>query len=186
GNARRYVAQLDGTFASAAEDRLPAPKSLALKVGAQVMFVRNDYPEKRWVNGTLGAVAALRPGEADVRLDDGSLLTVEAIEWQDVRYALDEKKQVVEEVVGTFKQLPLIPAWAVTIHKAQGLTLARVVVDLDRGAFAEGQVYVALSRCQTLEGLSLRRPVRVGEVRCSEEAREFYRRIRGRTVRSGG
>jgi ATP-dependent DNA helicase PIF1 len=86
----------------------------------------------------------------------------------------------VDEVAGTFIQFPLMPAWAVTIHKAQGLTLARVMVDLARGAFYEGQVYVALSRCQTIGGLSLRRAVRVHEVRCSEAARAFYEKVRSR------
>ena len=90
----------------------------------------------------------------------------------------------IEEVVGSFVQFPLMPAWAVTIHKAQGLTLARVAVDLGRGAFAEGQVYVALSRCETAEGLSLARPVRANEVRCSEAARTFYSRIRNRGTRN--
>lgn len=180
GKARTYTAVREGTFESAPEDRLPAPLQLALKKGAQVMFVRND-PERRWVNGTLGVVTALHDGAVRVRLDDGTSFDVERIEWQDIRYGLDEeKKTIVEEVAGTYVQFPLMPAWAVTIHKAQGLTLSRVMVDLDRGAFAEGQVYVALSRCQTLEGLSLRREVRLSEVRCSEPARAFYGKMRRR------
>lgn len=185
GPERTYTARREGTFANASEDRLPAPPQLALRKGAQVMFVRNDS-ERRWVNGTLGTVKGLTDKSVRVRLADGSSFDVERIEWQDVRYALrepdgdDRKKSIVEEVAGTYEQFPLMPAWAVTIHKAQGLTLARVLVDLDRGAFAEGQVYVALSRCQTLEGLSLRRAVRLSEVRCSESAREFYSRIRRR------
>jgi hypothetical protein len=181
GQARAYNATREGTFESAPDDRLPAPLQLSLKKDAQVMFVRND-PERRWVNGTLGVVTALHDAAVGVRLDDGTSFDVERIEWQDIRYALDEtKKTVVEEVAGKYVQFPLMPAWAVTIHKAQGLTLARVLVDLDRGAFAEGQVYVALSRCQTLEGLSLRRAVRPSEVRCSEAARAFYEKMRRRT-----
>jgi ATP-dependent DNA helicase PIF1 len=86
----------------------------------------------------------------------------------------------VEEILGTFVQFPLIPAWSVMIHKAQGLTLSRVAVDLGRGAFAEGQVYVALSRCQTLDGLSLTRAVRPHEVRCSVAGRDFYAKLRRR------
>lgn len=133
------------------------------------------------MNGTIGMLTSLHDGRVGVRLDDGSSHDVEPIDWQDIRYALDEKtKTIVEEVAGTFIQFPLMPAWAVTIHKAQGLTLARVLVDLARGAFAEGQVYVALSRCQTMEGLSLRRPVRTAEVRCSEAARGFYEKIQAR------
>jgi ATP-dependent DNA helicase PIF1 len=181
GQARTYNATREGTFETAPDDRLPAPLQLSLKKGAQVMFVRND-PERRWVNGTLGVVTALHDAAVGVRLDDGTSFDVERIEWEDIRYALDEtKKTIVEEVAGKYVQFPLMPAWAVTIHKAQGLTLARVLVDLDRGAFAEGQVYVALSRCQTLEGLSLRRAVRLSEVRCSEAARAFYDRMRKRT-----
>lgn len=185
GPERTYTARREGTFETAADDRLPAPPQLALRKGAQVMFVRNDA-ERRWVNGTLGEVKELHDAAVRVRLEDGSSFEVERIEWQDVRYALGEtkddqtRKSIVEEVAGTYEQFPLMPAWAVTIHKAQGLTLARVLVDFDRGAFAEGQVYVALSRCQTLEGLSLRRAVRLNEVRTSEAARGFYAKMRRR------
>jgi ATP-dependent DNA helicase PIF1 len=177
GKARMYQARCEGSFVKAGEDRLPAPQTLALKPAAQVMFVRNDA-ERRWVNGTVGVVKSLHDDKVVVRLDDGTTHDVETIEWQDVRYGVDEKtKEIVDEVAGTFVQFPIMPAWAVTIHKAQGLTLARVMVDLARGAFAEGQVYVALSRCQTIGGLSLRRAVRVQEVRCSEAARTFYEKV---------
>ncbi|MEA2238990.1 MAG: ATP-dependent helicase [Thermoanaerobaculia bacterium] len=180
GTPRTYEAGCEGSFESAGPDRLPAPKQLALKPGAQVMFVRNDS-EKRWVNGTIGIVKNLSDGSIHVRLEDGEVHEVEIIEWEDVHYALDEKTNaIVEEVAGVYRQFPLMPAWAVTIHKAQGLTLERVMVDLARGAFADGQVYVALSRCQSMEGLSLRRSVRVSEVRCSEAARQFYDKIRVR------
>lgn len=178
GKPRTYTALREGSFNNAPDDRLPAPPELALKRGAQVMFIRNDA-ERRWVNGTLAVVMSLTDKTIGVRLEDGAVLDVEPIEWEDIEYALDEeKKTIVEEVAGRYTQFPLMPAWAVTIHKAQGLTLASVMVDLHRGAFAEGQVYVALSRCQTMEGLSLRRPVRPFEVRCSEAAREFYRKMR--------
>ena len=181
GEPRVYEAVCEGTFEAASPDKLPAPKQLALKRDAQVMFVRND-PEKRWVNGTIGIVKKLRDGSIIVQVDDGTELEVEIIEWEDVHYALDEKTDtVVEEVAGVYKQFPLMPAWAVTIHKAQGLTLERVMVDLARGAFADGQVYVALSRCQSMEGLSLKRSVRASEVRCSEAAKGFYEKIRMRS-----
>ena len=180
GTARSYDAGCEGSFAAAGPDRLPAPKQLVLKRSAQVMFVRND-PERRWVNGTIGTVTTLSDTSIRVRLDDDSEHDVEIIEWEDVHYALDDKTNaVVEEVAGVYRQFPLMPAWAVTIHKAQGLTLERVMVDLARGAFADGQVYVALSRCQSMEGLSLKRPVRVSEVRCSQAAREFYDKIKVR------
>jgi hypothetical protein len=184
GKLRTYEARCEGTFVNAGDDRLPAPQQLSLKRDAQVMFVRNDAIERRWVNGTVGVVTSLHDAKVVVRLDDGTTHDVEPVEWQDIRYAVDEKtKVIVEEVAGTFVQFPLMPAWAVTIHKAQGLTLARVMVDLARGAFAEGQVYVALSRCQTMGGLSLRRAVRVHEVRCSEAARAFYGKVRSRARR---
>lgn len=177
GKERTYVAKVEGTFSSGSDDRLPAPQTLALKRGAQVMFTRNDS-EKRWVNGTIGIVEQMRGDSIGVRLADGVIHDVEIVEWQNLRYAWDEsEKRIVEEVLGTFAQYPLMPAWAVTIHKAQGLTLARVSVDFGGGAFAEGQVYVALSRCQTLEGLSLARPVRPHEVRCSAAARTFYAKM---------
>jgi len=186
GSGTTYEAARSGTFERAPDDRLPAPASLLLKPKAQVMFVRNDYPERRWVNGTIGTVTALEKERVHVRLADGSSHEVETIVWEDIRYALDEKsKEIVEEIVGTYTQFPLMPAWAVTIHKAQGLTLDRVLVDLARGAFAEGQVYVALSRCQTIEGLSLRRPVRVTEIRVSEAARAFHEKVRRRGRREG-
>ena len=182
GELHIYDAVCEGTFEKAGADKLPAPKQLSLKEDAQVMFVRND-PERRWVNGTIGVVTGLGDKSITVQLDDGVEHDVEIIEWEDIRYALDEKtNEIVEEVAGAYKQFPLMPAWAVTIHKAQGLTLERVMVDLARGAFADGQVYVALSRCQSLEGLSLRRSVRVSEVRCSEVARAFYDRIRRRAL----
>lgn len=180
GKERTYVAKVEGTFATGSDDRLPAPERLALKPKTQVMFTRND-PEKRWVNGTVGIVDRMRDGSIAVRLTDGTVHEVEPVEWQNVRYSWAEKeKRIVDEVLGSFVQYPLMPAWSVTIHKAQGLTLARVAVDFGRGAFAEGQVYVALSRCETLEGLSLARPVRPHEVRCSTAAREFYAKMRRR------
>ncbi len=178
GKERTFVARVEGTFSTGSDDRLPAPERLTLKRGAQVMFTRND-PEKRWVNGTVGIVDRLRGNSIAVRLADGVVHEVEVVEWQNLRYSWDEsEKKIVEEILGVFVQYPLMPAWAVTIHKAQGLTLARVAVDFGRGAFAEGQVYVALSRCQTLEGLSLARPVRPHEVLCSAAARAFYAKMR--------
>jgi hypothetical protein len=183
GEPHIYDAVCEGSFEKAGADKLPAPKQLSLKPDAQVMFVRNDA-ERRWVNGTIGIVTDLGDKSITVQLDDGIEHDVEIIEWEDIRYALDEKtNEIVEEVAGVYKQFPLMPAWAVTIHKAQGLTLERVMVDLARGAFADGQVYVALSRCQSMEGLSLKRSVRVSEVRCSEVARAFYGKIRMRSAR---
>ncbi|MGA7613716.1 MAG: PIF1 family ATP-dependent DNA helicase [Thermoanaerobaculia bacterium] len=181
GSAKEYKAQVEGTFATGSDDRTPAPQTLALKPGAQVMFVRN-HPEKLWVNGTVGTVEKMSRESIRVRLDDGASVEVEPVIWENIRYSWDEKEQrIVDEVVGTFTQFPLMPAWAVTIHKAQGLTLDRVAIDLGGGAFADGQIYVALSRCRSLEGLSLARAVRPHEIRASEASRDFYSRIRTRS-----
>lgn len=180
GTERLFEARIEGNFGGVGDDRLPAPQTLKLKPSAQVMFVRNDA-ERRWVNGTIGVVESITTKSVKVRLESGVLHEVERVEWQNIRYAWDPKeKQIVEEILGTFEQLPLMPAWAVTIHKAQGLTLARVVIDLGRGSFAEGQTYVALSRCQTIEGLSLTKAVRTSDVRTSAAARDFYAKIRRR------
>ena len=136
---------------------LPTDKDLTLKVGAQVMFVRND-PERRWVNGTIGIVEDLpEDGEhVGVRTPDGLLHAVEPERWSNIRYVLDEETRKINEVeLGSFTQFPLKLAWAITVHKSQGMTFDRVVLDFGRGAFAGGQSYVALSRCRSLAGISL-------------------------------
>ena len=178
GKTSSFTAAADGSFTKKTEENLPGHLQLVLKKGAQVMFTKND-PEGRWVNGSLGTVVRTTKSSVKVRMPDGETHEVAPVTWEDRRYSYDEKDaRIVQEVAGTFTQFPLMPAWAVTVHKAQGLTLAQVVVDLDRGAFAPGQVYVALSRCASLEGLSLRRPLRLHEVRCDPDALEFTRRIR--------
>ncbi len=161
----RGMAALAGeaaTFEGAASekfqrDRYPAPQLLALKPRARVMAVRND-PAGRFVNGSLGTVVSVEP-EVRVLFDaEREAVTVEPATWESVRYDL-EGDQLTTSIVGSYKQLPLTLAWAITIHKSQGLTLDDVRIDLGRGAFASGQSYVALSRCRTLEGLSLARPL---------------------------
>jgi len=182
GSEKTHEAKIEGTFSTGSDDRLPAPQKLVLKPNAQVMFVRND-PEGRWVNGTLGIIEKSGTGSIDVRLENGESYEVKPVEWQNIKYGWDEKeKKIVDEILGTFTQLPLMPAWAVTIHKAQGLTLAKVLLDLGRGAFAEGQTYVALSRCQALEGLSLARAVHARDIRTSAVARAFHDRIKRRAA----
>ncbi len=147
-------------------NRAPAPLQITLKKGARVMAVKND-PLKRWVNGSLGTIVELNAKEVYVRFDgDTASRKIEAATWESITYKWNEIDQKMEEdTTATFEQMPLILAWAVTIHKAQGLTLNDVRIDLGRGAFAPGQAYVALSRARTLEGLSLTAPLRVSDVK---------------------
>ena len=146
-------------------NRAPAPMQITLKKGARIMAVKND-PLKRWVNGSLGTIVELNPKEVYVRFDgDTASRKIESATWESITYKWNEIEQKMEEeATATFSQMPLILAWAVTIHKAQGLTLDDVRIDLGRGAFAPGQAYVALSRARTLEGLSLTAPLRANDI----------------------
>ena len=155
-----FSATTTGEFSQTAQ---PTDVTLVLKVGAKVMLLRNDS-ERRWVNGTIARISRL--DEKRVWIDvDGKEYEVEAVTWEARRYAYDTAAQkIVETVAGTFKQFPLRLAWALTIHKSQGLTLDRVYIDLGRGTFAHGQAYVALSRCRTLQGLALARPLRPSDI----------------------
>ena len=146
-------------------NRAPAPAQLKLKRGARVMAVKND-PQKRWVNGSLGTITDLNKDEVFVRFDSGGAVRkIEKAKWEAISYKWNGTDQKMEEAAtATFEQIPLILAWAVTIHKAQGLTLDDVRIDLGRGAFASGQAYVALSRARTLAGLSLTTPLRVQDI----------------------
>jgi ATP-dependent exoDNAse (exonuclease V) alpha subunit len=140
------------------QDRLPAPQMLELKPRARVMAVRND-PQGRFVNGSLGTVTAIDNPIVSVLFDGRKeAVDIEPVTWESIRYDMVDGK-VSPTVIGSYRQSPLMPAWAITIHKAQGLTLEDVRVDLGGGAFASGQAYVALSRARTIEGLSLARPL---------------------------
>jgi hypothetical protein len=166
GGARAgFRAVIERDFAMGAVN-LPVPEYLEIAVGARVMAVRND-PQGRFVNGSLGTVTRLGPEGAFVQFDRRPQeYLVAPVTWEKVRQRWNEAEQRIDnEVVGTYRQIPLIHAWAVTIHKAQGLTLDDVRVDLGAGAFAPGQVYVALSRVRTLAGLSFARPLRPADVR---------------------
>lgn len=177
GAAFTYQAMAQGKFSLSA-DKLPAPDLLELKLGARVMALKND-PGKRWVNGSLGTVTSLSAGRAEVKFDDNSSRDeVAPSSWESLKYVWDEASQTIStEVLGTFTQLPLTPAWAVTIHKAQGLTLTDVRVDLERGAFASGQAYVALSRATTLEGLSLSRALRASDIIVESRHEDYLSRF---------
>ena len=160
GTAREYAATVSGDFGQASQ---PTDTALQLKVGAKVIMLRNDA-DRRWVNGTIARITRL--GETSVHVEIGGREhEVEPASWEQRRYAYDQTAaKIVETVAGTFKQLPLRLAWALTIHKSQGLTLDKVYIDLGRGTFAHGQAYVALSRCRTLDGLSLARPLRPADI----------------------
>ena len=147
-----------------------------LKPGAKVILLRND-PDKRWVNGTIARVSRLAERRVWIEID-GSEHEVEPVSWENRRYAYDQSEQkIVESVAGSFKQLPLRLAWALTIHKSQGLTLDMVYIDLGRGSFAHGQTYVALSRCRSLQGLALARPLRPSDIVFDRAATEYRSRF---------
>lgn len=160
GAARTFDAGMSGEFNPRAQ---PTDAELVLKEGARVIMLRNDS-DRRWVNGTVATVAKL--SDQRIWIDvDGKEHEIEPVAWENRRYAFDQEKgQVVESVAGTFKQFPLRLAWAMTIHKSQGLTLDKVYIDFGRGTFAHGQAYVALSRCRSLDGLALARPLTIRDV----------------------
>lgn len=160
------------------ENNLPTPMKLEIKTGAQVLFVKNDR-EKRWVNGTLGTVIGMgdeSEGLICVRTEQGEDVDVEQETWSNVRYTYNEKEQKIEEEeIGNFRQFPIRLAWAITIHKSQGLTFSQVNIDLSGGVFAGGQTYVALSRCRSLEGINLEAPVKKENIFVSQAITRFAR-----------
>jgi len=157
------------------EKILPTDLNLVLKENAQVMLIRNDK-ERRWVNGTLARIKCITQDSITVEFEDGREAKVEKEVWENITYAYDEKeKKVKEEVIGRFTQYPLKAAWALTIHKSQGLTFNNVTIDMGGGAFSAGQTYVALSRCRSLEGLRFINPLRQYDVIVSHGAAEFSR-----------
>ncbi|HUX84694.1 MAG TPA: AAA family ATPase, partial [Chitinophagaceae bacterium] len=157
----RFKATITGSFD---KGRFPADAQLTLRLGAQVIFIRND-PRGRWVNGTIGQVCNLDSGQIRVRLSDQSEFDVDQRDWENIRYTYNRaKNRIEEEVIGTFTQYPLKLAWAITVHKSQGMSFDRVILDFGKGAFAPGQTYVALSRVTSPQGLSLRSPIRPRDI----------------------
>jgi ATP-dependent exoDNAse (exonuclease V) alpha subunit len=177
GRAHVFRAEVRGEFDPRAD---PTERELTLKRGARVMLLSND-PYGRWVNGTLATVRRLRPqeGRITVALEDGREEELEPFTWDLFRFRL-EGNRLRAVSVGQFVQLPVRPAWALTIHKSQGLTLERAVVDLTHPTFAHGQLYVALSRLRSLERLVLTRPVKRGHIRLDPRVREFVTAYRYR------
>ena len=152
-----FYAEVEGEFP---EHNFPAEKELRLKTGAQIIFLKNDNEEKRYFNGKIGTITNLDDGCIKVKCEDEpNEIEVKKSQWENISYKIDPgTREITEEVLGTFIQYPLRLAWAITIHKSQGLTFDKVIIDAAR-AFTTGQVYVALSRCTSLEGLVLKSPV---------------------------
>ncbi len=176
GKPKKYEALVRGNFG---ENFYPTDYELELKKGAQVMFIKNDpEPEKRFFNGKIGKVVQLKDEWIKVKCDgDPGPIVVEPLVWQKMKYTIDEKtKEIRETEEGTFTQFPLKTAWAITIHKSQGLTFEKAIIDSE-AAFAHGQVYVALSRCRTLDGLVLKSPLRLSGIKTDETVTSYSRRF---------
>jgi hypothetical protein len=176
GKSRSFKAETNGDFPDHA---YPTAASLEIKIGAQVMFVRNDMSsEKRYFNGKIGKITGILTDAIEVQCPgDSEKISVEKTTWENIEYTIDSKTaEISQKVIGTFSQFPLKLAWAITIHKSQGLTFDKAIIDA-QAAFAHGQVYVALSRCRSLEGIVLGSPLSPKVVKADHTVERFLRRL---------
>jgi len=172
-----FEAVVAGRF-DVSKDRFQAPYNLEIKVGAQVLFVKNNKP--LWVNGTLGRIKSIEDDQIRVEIEGkGHTVSVDKAVWEKIEYKYDIGKQKIEtEIVGSFKQYPITLGWAITIHKSQGMTLDSVRIDLGNGAFCSGQTYVALSRCRSIDNISLDKPISMRDVKADQMILDFYKRLK--------
>ena len=168
-----YRAQATGQFY---KELFPTDEVLKLKKGAQVIMIKND-PEKRWVNGSIGTIHDIAEKKIKVKINH-KIYEVKKEKWDRIQYSYDDDQQeVLENVTGSFKQYPMRLAWAITIHKSQGQTFEKVIIDMSQGSFAPGQLYVALSRCISLEGIELLRPLKKTDVIVNKQLIGFQDRL---------
>ena len=168
-----YQAQATGQFY---KELFPTDEVLKLKKGAQVIMIKND-PEKRWVNGSIGTIHDIAEKKIKVKINH-KIYEVKKEKWDRIQYSYDDDQQeVLENVTGSFKQYPMRLAWAITIHKSQGQTFEKVIIDMSQGSFAPGQLYVALSRCISLEGIELLRPLKKSDVIVNKQLIGFQDRL---------